>query len=522
MNARSATILAALVSAAGLANGDIFHRIAVLRGSQEVPANNSTALGSGRFIIDTNANTVTYRIAYTGFTETASHFHGAADPGVSAGVVFALPAGNVKTGTWNYPEALENDLLNGRLYVNVHSATFPGGEIRGQIVSGYAQLEGAQEVPANGSTATGFGLVNINPATNTLSYYVSYGGLSASETAAHIHGLAMPGTASGVLVAIPASNPKVGSWVYSEAQEQAILDGQTYFNVHTTAFPGGEIRGQIITNVNPMDGGQEVPPAPTTAAGVAMVALNRTTNQLALDMRFAGLSSAQTAAHIHGFSPAGSSSGVQFGLSTGPLVRATWSFPASSLNNILNNLTYTNAHTTTFPGGEIRGQLVTPVFGCAPSITAQPSPVTVTEPDRAIFSVVAGGPTTGGTVSFRWRRNGTPIFDGGPYSGAGTAELVIDPTDPSLAGQFDVVVTNTCDSVTSTGVALVVNGGGPACDPDMNLDGNVDQGDVDYLIDVVAGGLNSTGIDPDFNRDGNVDQGDIDALIDVIAGGNCP
>ncbi|MFA6045307.1 MAG: PQQ-dependent sugar dehydrogenase [Phycisphaerales bacterium] len=60
------------------------------------------------------------------------------------------------------------------------------------------------------------------------------------------------------------------------------------------------------------------------------------------------------------------------------------------------------------------------------------------------------------------------------------------------------------------------------CDSDLNHDGNADQGDIDYLINVVAGGPNGTGIDPDFNRDGNVDQGDIDALINVVAGGACP
>lgn len=60
------------------------------------------------------------------------------------------------------------------------------------------------------------------------------------------------------------------------------------------------------------------------------------------------------------------------------------------------------------------------------------------------------------------------------------------------------------------------------CDPDLNQDGNADQGDVDYLINVVAGGENPTGIDPDFNQDGNIDQGDIDALLNVIAGGDCP
>jgi 3-phytase/alkaline phosphatase D len=62
----------------------------------------------------------------------------------------------------------------------------------------------------------------------------------------------------------------------------------------------------------------------------------------------------------------------------------------------------------------------------------------------------------------------------------------------------------------------------PSCDVDVNHDGNGDQGDVDYIINVVAGGPNPSGVDPDFNRDGNVDQGDVDALINVVAGGACP
>jgi hypothetical protein len=60
------------------------------------------------------------------------------------------------------------------------------------------------------------------------------------------------------------------------------------------------------------------------------------------------------------------------------------------------------------------------------------------------------------------------------------------------------------------------------CDPDLNQDGNADQDDVAYLINVIAGGENPTGIDPDFNGDGNVDQDDVAALINVVAGGGCP
>ncbi|MFZ2874172.1 MAG: hypothetical protein WAZ94_06785 [Phycisphaerales bacterium] len=72
------------------------------------------------------------------------------------------------------------------------------------------------------------------------------------------------------------------------------------------------------------------------------------------------------------------------------------------------------------------------------------------------------------------------------------------------------------------GPAVIVRYVGFPCDPDVNQDGNADQDDVAYLVTVIGGGDNHTGIDPDFNRDGNADQDDIAALIGVIAGGQCP
>ncbi len=62
----------------------------------------------------------------------------------------------------------------------------------------------------------------------------------------------------------------------------------------------------------------------------------------------------------------------------------------------------------------------------------------------------------------------------------------------------------------------------PACDPDLNGDGNVDQDDIACLAQIVAGDPSCSDADPDFNRDGNVDQDDIDALSQVVAGSPCP
>lgn len=60
------------------------------------------------------------------------------------------------------------------------------------------------------------------------------------------------------------------------------------------------------------------------------------------------------------------------------------------------------------------------------------------------------------------------------------------------------------------------------CIIDFNDDGNADQDDVIYLLNVIAGGENPSGNDPDFNRDGNLDQDDVLALINAVGGGDCP
>jgi len=58
---------------------------------------------------------------------------------------------------------------------------------------------------------------------------------------------------------------------------------------------------------------------------------------------------------------------------------------------------------------------------------------------------------------------------------------------------------------------------------DMNQDGNLDQDDLHYLVNVVGGGDNPTGADPDLNFDGNVDQDDYALMVHVLAGGSaCP
>jgi hypothetical protein len=116
-----------------------------------------------------------------------------------------------------------------------------------------ATIDGLQEVPPTPSPATGSGTFVLDDAANTLSYtiIVDTASLLGPETAAHIHGFAPPGVNASVKHTLPLGSPKVGVWSgFSDADEANILAGLTYVNVHTTVFPGGEIRGQIVQAPN--------------------------------------------------------------------------------------------------------------------------------------------------------------------------------------------------------------------------------------------------------------------------------
>jgi hypothetical protein len=144
------------------------------------------------------------------------------------------------------------------------------------------------------------------------------------------------------------------------------------------------------------------------------------------------------------------------------------------------------------------------------TITQQPQSRQACAGDEVTFTVNATGT---GTRVYQWRRNGINLAQGNSTS-------MVVAASAATAGTYDCVVTATCVTAISSPATLTVLD--CPCDPDVNQDGNVDQDDVIYLINVVGGGNNSTGIDPDFNRDGNIDQDDVTALINAVGGGGCP
>ena len=160
-----------------------------LHGGAEVPPNASQAGGWGKFTLNAN-NTISYEVRTWNLAGTAAHIHMGA-VGVSGGVVQPLSGGPSSwTGTTGALTAAQVDTLRASgLYVNVHSAALPGGEVRGQVEPRPARfaafLNGKQEVPANGSAKSGTGSFSVNLATNDVTYLVSTN--VTNGTASHLH-----------------------------------------------------------------------------------------------------------------------------------------------------------------------------------------------------------------------------------------------------------------------------------------------------------------------------------------------
>jgi hypothetical protein len=122
------------------------------------------------------------------------------------------------------------------------------GSASAAMVHFEAALDGKSEVPATTTTGNGQVLATLDTATKTLSYTLTYQGLSGPATAAHFHGPAKAGANAGVAVAI-AKDPAgvvTAQATLTDAQIKELETGMWYVNVHTEANKGGEIRGQMM------------------------------------------------------------------------------------------------------------------------------------------------------------------------------------------------------------------------------------------------------------------------------------
>jgi hypothetical protein len=110
---------------------------ASLNGASEVPPNQSAGTGTVTATYDTATKELSWNGDYSGLSgpATAAHFHGPAAPGKNAGVAVPIkPSTSPFTGSATLTDNQAADLMAGSWYVNVHTASSPGGEVRGQLM----------------------------------------------------------------------------------------------------------------------------------------------------------------------------------------------------------------------------------------------------------------------------------------------------------------------------------------------------------------------------------------------------
>lgn len=233
-------------------------------------------------------------------------------------------------------------------------------------------LNAAQEVPAPTGDVSGargtFSATVAKSATNaTISWRLSFGGLTGAAVAAHIHQGAR-GSAGPVVVALcgPCATPLSGTALLPDAALTAIEAGNAYVNVHTAANAAGEIRGQLAVTAavaTRLDSRQERP-RPTgnvrraTGTFTATVTRSGTSGTLAWRLRFSRLTGRAVAAHVH-VGPRGRPGPVLVAL-CGPCrngARGTARLNTAALTALEAGRAYMNVHTARNPAGEIRGQV---------------------------------------------------------------------------------------------------------------------------------------------------------------------
>jgi len=288
---RCASLLFAAALAAPLVAQTTYY--ADLDGTKETPPNASTAGGWARITLNPG-NTVTYEVRVWGVTGTNAHIHeGAA--GVAGGILIPLLGGpTVWSGTSAALTAAQvTELQTQNLYVNVHSAAFSGGEIRGQLEGRPRRfasfLNAKQEVPVGTSTATGTGTFDVDLVTTDVTYNLTWNGTNGTN--AHLH-LGPPGVSGGIEFPLLGASPTwagtlagVGEDEFTNFQTSAL-----YANIHSVSKPNGEIRGQVIpsgikygdTALIPMD--FEITGAPASGGTINLAITGGNPNGLGLIM----------------------------------------------------------------------------------------------------------------------------------------------------------------------------------------------------------------------------------------------
>jgi hypothetical protein len=383
-----------------------------LRGSQVVPAVSvPVTTTNAALTVSENGKSINYSVNYTGSgTITAVEIRlGAA--GSNGPLLFTLataPFTNPLTGTLtegdlilvlsqnvtNFADAL-NKIEAGLTYVLISTKAHSTGEMRGQLGAATlasAVLNGAQVVPPVAGPGAGVFTLTFDETQSTLTATLSFSGLSSSSSANSAHlrfGAAGVGGGPDIfdLSKVPFSSPLVKNLTVADFNPNppiatfadavdALLTGQMYVDVDTTAHSGGEIRGQIgpARLTSTLTDAAVVPgPVVSGFSGSANVILNATQTEALVLLTHNVLTPDSVGLYTEnpgsigpllydvGAIAGSAASPVNAILREGQLIqsppRAILTF-TDFTNALLIGKTYLDVRSPSFPAGAIRGQIL--------------------------------------------------------------------------------------------------------------------------------------------------------------------
>ncbi|MEX2116962.1 MAG: CHRD domain-containing protein [Bacteroidota bacterium] len=322
----------------------------------------SVATGTFAGTLSSDLKTLTYQITYGKLEGTfqAAHFHSALTGGIVQAITFT---GNTATGTWsNIPDSLSKLFFSGNIYVNIHSSTESGGEIRGNLfprqLAFIMKLDGTQAGTGSAGKGTGYATLSEG-GTGDIEYRITFAGLTGTYSQAHFHALPSTGIVHGFTT--PDSVTISGTWSNPpDSAYSLFLRNNIYINIHSTTSPGGEIRSNAVPTgelpfIATLDGAQAS--TASTAKGTAWAVLNAADLSVRYHATYAQLGGTYQQAHFHTRTNASIVHGVSFAgnaTTTGPWT----SLSDVNLQDLVSGRIYLNIHSTTSPGGEIAGDLM--------------------------------------------------------------------------------------------------------------------------------------------------------------------
>lgn len=334
----------------------------------------SDARGFGVAVLNADQTQLSVYIEHDVANPTDAHIHfGPECVNGSAVYTFASVTSPIE-GTWALSGSDVTDFLGGDLYVQIHSSEFPSGEIRGQIVAEPIPFlftideSQADAGSGTGSFASGYGSGKLMGDGSEFTLHIEHDIDPGDIQFGHLH-FAPPDINGGVVFTFSdAASPIDETWAIDTASAKNLLGGRLYANIHTVAFPAGEIRGQVVRDefryavqLKEADAGNGEP------HGFCVVSVNGDLDEMSIYCEHDGTEI--IAGHIHyGDSLTDGPVAFPFSSAASP-IDETWQFTTEDLDSLFDGLLYVNVHSIEYDGGQIRGQLVPRDFPILFSIT---------------------------------------------------------------------------------------------------------------------------------------------------------